>query len=207
MRREWRGLARLALSPRGTRQLCRQPHRCQAVQPLQRSLLEALWEKSVLIPIGGRRPRLARRFAIDRCALDRSLRTFDVSDGDPKFRELEPDSRAGHAIVQCRRRGPTRPGESRRTCRIRSAPASGPSARRHSVPTAAARGIAEHRGAVPVKAQDFGQRCDGLGTLAVHAGNAVPISATPPMFALCELRPVSSATRVGEQTGAVCMLL
>ena len=38
-------------------------------------------------------------------------------------------------------------------------------------------------------------------------GNAVPISATPPMLALCELRPVSSATRVGEQTGAVCMLL
>ena len=38
-------------------------------------------------------------------------------------------------------------------------------------------------------------------------GNAVPISATPPMFALCELRPVSSATRVGEQTGMVWKLL
>ena len=42
MRREWRGLARLALSPRGTRQLCRQPHRCQAVKGVDFSR-GALW--------------------------------------------------------------------------------------------------------------------------------------------------------------------
>ena len=31
-------------------------------------------------------------------------------------------------------------------------------------------GFAEHRGTVAVQPQDFGQRCDGLGTHAVHAG-------------------------------------
>ena len=68
--------------------------------------------------------------------------------------------------------------------------------------------LAEHGSAVAVEPQYLGQagRWTEDGRSSCQE-NAVPISATPPMLALCELRPVRRATRVGEHTGAVCRSL
>ena len=59
----------------------------------------------------------------------------------------------------------------------------------------------------PLSLRIFASGATLLGSTDVTPGNGVAISESAPMFALWELRPVSSATRLGEHAGVTRKLL